>query len=416
MRHLALTGYAHRAFPRLRAQAPAIAATASWAIEHEQPDIVLELVAAVGRLWPRVADPLTLREPSVEVLQQLETPLDDLAVAALAATAFLHRLDQPEVAERLGKRLAVEARHITDPATLAIVNDAHAVIPIGRRTVTPDQAAACLAQWRAAVDLLVQLGYPAEPQYRNGAILLDLLGRFDEAEDMLHRMLDFADESRPVVRGLALEMLSDYSLLLRGDHTAASAACQEAARLLIDGGDLDYAAEAELRQAWTHTLADEYDQAEEAMRRSDEYHSLIGLPPAAEEHPLLIASIAAGLDRWDDFAVAMRAFFATTPAPNDDAGYRAFLVGEPTTGDHFVHMIEPLARWLISRDRPDAAANLIAAAPMAFDATAFIAWEQVGDVARVQRLADELIDIQNTDPPTTLDALYRFMIDCTARG
>ena len=416
MRHLALMGYAHRAFPLLRAQAPAIAAATSWAIQHDEPDTALELVAAAGRLWPRVADPRTLREPAREILERLETPLNDVAVAALATTAFLYRLDQPHVAERLGKRLEAQLQHITDPATLAIVNDALAVIPIGRDTVTPEQAAACLSQWRTSVDLLAQLGYPAEPQYRNGAILLDLLGQFDDAQDMLDRMLDFADESRPVVRGLALEMLSDYSLLLRGDHRAALAACQEAARLLIDSGDLDYAAEAQARQAWTHTLADEYDQAEEALRRHDEYHALIGLPPASEAHPLLVASIAAGLNRWDQFEAAMRAFFAATPAPSGDADYEAFLIGHPTTGAHFVHMIEPLARWLISRDRPNAAADLIAAAPMAFDATAFIAWEPVGDVARVQRLAEELTDATSTDPLTSLDQLYRYMIECTTRN
>jgi predicted ATPase len=415
MQHLALMGCAHRAFPLLRAQAPAMAAATSWAIEHEEPDIVLELVAAVGRLWPRVADPRTLREPAMEIVERFETPLNDVAVAALATTAFLYRLDQPDVAERLGKRLEAELQHITDPATLAIVNEVLAVIPIGRHAVTPEQAASCLARWRTSVDLLVQLGYAAEPQYRNGAVLLDLLGQFDDAEDLLHRMLDFADDSRPVVRGLALEMLSDYSLLLRSDHQAALAACQEAARLLIDGGDLDYAAEAQMRQAWTHTLADQYDQAEEALRHHDEYHALIGLPPASEAHPLLVASIAAGLNRWDQFAATMRAFFMATPAPND-ADYEAFLIGEPTTGAHFVHMIEPLARWLISLDRPNAAADLIAAAPMAFDATAFIAWEQVGDVARANRLAEELTDITSTDPLTSLDQLYRYMIECTTRN
>lgn len=411
MRHLALMGYADRALLRLRAQAPAIAATASWAIAHEEPDIVLELVAAVGRLWPHVADPRTLREPAIEILEHLNTPLSDVAVSALAHTAFLHRLDQPEDATRLGNRLVAESQHITDPTTLAIVNGVLAAIPIGKHAVTPEQAEACLGQWRTSVDLLVELGYPAEPQYRAGAVLLDLLGRLTEAEHLLHGMLDFADESHPVVRGLALEMLADYSLLLRGDHAAALAACQEAARLLIDGGDLDYAAEAELRRAWTHTLADEYEQAEEAVRRCDEYHALIGLPPAVEEEPLLIAAIAAGLNRWEQFAQTMRAFFATTPAPSDGAEYEAFLIGEPTTGAHFVHMIEPFARWLISRDRRNAAADLLAATPMAFDAHTFIAWKQVGDVARVQRLAKELTDVESTDPPTTLDELYRSMID-----
>lgn len=413
LQHLALMGHADRALPRLRAQAPAIANAASWAIEHDEPGIVLELVAAAGRLWPRVADPRPLREPAVKILEALQSPLNDVGVAALAHTAFLHRLDQPDVATRLGKRLEAESRHISDAATLAIVNGALAGI-LGRRT-PPEQAAACLAQWRTSVDLLVQLGYPAEAQYRNGAILLDLLGRLDEAEDMLHRMLDFADETRPVVRGLALEMLATYSLLLRGDHAAALAACREAARLLVDGGDLDLAAEAESRRAWTHAQAGEYDQAEDALHRSDEYHALIGLPPAAEEDPLLVASIAAGLDRWDEFVTVMRGFFATTPAPSDDPGFEAFLVGEPTTGVHFVHMIEPVARWLVSRDRRNAAADLLAAAPMAFEATAFIAWKQVGDVARVQRLAAELTETTSTDPPTTLDQLYRSMIGCITR-
>ena len=417
MRHLALMGYAHRAFPILQAQAPAIAATTSWAIEHDQPDIVLELVAAAGRLWPHVADPRTLREPAMRILEQLEPPLNDVAVAALAHAAFLHRLDRPAAAERLGTRLEAEVQHITDPATLQIANSVLAILPQSSksRRLGPKQAAESLSYWRASVDLLVELGYPAEPRYRNGALFLDELGRRDEAEAMLHAMVDFAGETRPVVRGRALEYLATFESL-RGALPAAAAACREAARLLIDGGDLDIAAEAELRRAWTQCHLDRYHDAEEAVQRSDEYHALIGLPPAALEEPLLVASVAAGLDRWDRFEAAMRAFFAATPAPSDDAGYEAFLVGDPTTGDHFVHMIEPLARWLISRDRLVAAADLLAAAPMAFEATAFIAWEQVGDVARVQRLADELADVDATNPPTTLDEFYRYMIECTTRN
>ena len=59
---------------------------------------------------------------------------------------------------------------------------------------------------------------------------------------------------------------------------------------------------------------------------------------------------------------------------------------------------------------------MIVVAPMAFDATAFIAWEQVGDVARANRVAEELTDITSTDPLTSLDQLYRYMIECTTRN
>ncbi len=414
LRHLVMMGHSSRALPRLRAQAPAIAAVASWALEHDEPDIVLDIVAAVGRLWPRVADPRSLREPALAVLEGLGTPLSDAAVAALANTAVLYRLDEPDVAMDLGVRLQAEAQRIADPATLQIVDSALAVIPYGAsRRLEPDSAARCLAHWQASVDLLGDLGYPAEPQYRNGVILLNTLGRRDEAEELLRSMIEFADENRPAERGSALEVLADFQLF-RGEHTAAVTTCREAARLLIEGGDLDIAAEAETRRAWAHCLLGEYERAEEAVRRSDEYHALIGLPPAAEEAPLLVASIAAGASRWDDFLAALRAFFASAPAPTDGAAYEDFLIGDATTGTHFVRMIEPLARWLMARGRRAAAAALVGAAPMAFEASAFVAWEQVGDVARVERVAAELGSVDSPDAPTTLDELYRYIRVCSA--
>jgi hypothetical protein len=289
------------------------------------------------------------------------------------------------------------------------------VFPYGAdRRIDTQVAEGCLAHWQTFVDLLSELGYPAEVQYRNGANYLRVLGRDSESEELIRAMVDFAGDTRPLVRGHALEMLADRHLR-RGELEVGLDMCRESARLLVDGGDLDFAAEAERRRANAHTLLEQYDEAGEALRRHDEYRALIGLPPITVEEPLLAAASSAGSQVWDEFVTVMRDFVSSAPDP-DDPDYEQFLVGDPDRLEHYVHMIEPLARWLMSLGRDDAAATLVRAAPMAFEETAFDLWTEVGDIARVDRLDEELSDVEVSKVPKTLEELWCSMVEYLTEG
>ena len=116
----------------------------------------------------------------------------------------------------------------------------------------------------------------SRPLYRRAAIL-GLTGDLAGERAVYHRLVEWAGDEHTMWRGMALHVIAKLQYL-EGDTEAGVASAKEAARLLVDGGDLDFAAEAEYILAGFYAAEERFELAAEALERVDDYHRQIGRP------------------------------------------------------------------------------------------------------------------------------------------
>lgn len=396
----------------LRTHAPSIAATAAWAADNGHVEILLGIVAGAGRHWPRVAEPALLINPGLVAINATEAVDEMLRLRALAHLAFLHTPFRPEGARRLLARLEAEASGEMDLLTEHIVLGARVSVRY-RLKRGQDADEATIRGWLAideqSLAAAVALGYPAEPHLYNRALNLSLLGDLDGEREALNRLIEWAGDSRPMWRGMALHVIAKRQHL-EGDPASAVESAREAARLLVDGGDLDFGSEAEYKLAHIYADQAQYAQAVDALERANEYHSQIGLPPAIEEEPDIVARVAAGLGNWDEFLVAARCFLNEVP-PVDEATARSrYLRGEPGETSRLARMIPAVARYLAAHARLTDAARVLGAMEMAVrESVSPQTYDKVGLLDRVQRLEADIGSPAVDAIPTSLEQLVSFM-------
>ena len=406
------TGDSSRGLAKLRAHGPEIEATAKWALESNRPEITMAIVANVGRQWQLMFDPGRLRRMGERAIAHEGAPTGDLGIRALAHIAWMWRETDRDTAKEIADRLRSMIHETNDPDTLFDVTCSLAIVP---REVSGymsrNAMISRLELWDTATRWSTSLGWPSEPQLYIRAVLLQDLGRHDEAEAVLQEVLVWADESRPLERGRALHALARVETA-RGSFDTAIHMATEAAQLLVDAGDVNFAAEAQYRKAHALLLSNRPKEALRALDVIDQYHKLVGLPPAAEEDPSLVAAIAAGTHAWDTFRASMGTWFEHAPPMDDEGAWDLFLVGDASLPSQLGLLLYPTARWLASTGRPHEAARIIAWAPMAFAAMEFNRWEEIGEAERFRNLTIELEGMLSEDPPTTLRDLYLFIVDC----
>jgi hypothetical protein len=379
----------------LRDRGPAMAATARWAVQSGRPDITLAIIAAIGRRWPDVADPEILIVPGMAALATDPPAPTDVRIRATAVLAFLNTMDRPDDALRLLDDALTEAGTVDDlePMTRFTLSSLASVIPARVNRLgwaSTDELELMMAHLDRSIEIAVEMGYPPETHWYSRAVTLELAGDVQGARDVLDRLCVWAGHDRPVLRGLALHMIAKRQLL-DGDGEAGLSSAAEAAALLVEAGDLDFAAEAEYMLAHGNAELERFSAAQESIERIDEYHRQVGLPPAAEEDPDLDAEVAAGLGHWDRFLVAASAFVDSIP-PTDELDARAFfLEGEPGNTSRVARMIPPTVRYLAAHGQPEAAANLVASIDAVAEQSADPdVHRTVGLVGRTAGLADEL--------------------------
>jgi predicted ATPase/DNA-binding SARP family transcriptional activator len=393
----------------LRAEGPEIAAVASWALEQDRPEIVLSIVAAVGRIWWQALDPLLLNDIAVAALDHPAVPQGNLAIRALAHTAFLHRTTDKELTKELVRRLTSESRDVTDPPTRFIVLQMRALLSQHRAAVygtsTHDSTIVeRLALFDESVGVARELEHPIEPEFYNRAYLLEALRRFDEADEGLETLLEWAGDSNPTDRGAALIRLA-MSNLRRSSHLQAVNMAREASRLLLDTGQLSIAADAEWVRSYGHFYLGQYDKGLRALRRGDALYRQVGMPPAAVWNPVHVAMFAAALERWSEVETALGDYVETVPTQEGEAARQSFLLGHPSIGSKFIRSLYPAARWLMAKGRRSEAAHIVAAAPGVQALTGLSYW----DLEVVVALADELSDYPVDGHPETLGDLFIYI-------
>lgn len=408
----ALEGDMWAAIEMASSNVPSIAATATWAADHGFADIVNGIVAGVGRMWPRFADPSLLIEPGLRVIDQPATD-ELLRLCALAHLAFLHTPLRAAEAQVLLQRLEEEAVGELDFLTRHVVLSARVSVPY-RIQRGMDAGQATLRRWleleQEAAAALVAMGYPMEPMLYNRAIILTHAGNLDGERECLERLLAWAGEERPMWRGMALHALAKRQHL-DGQAERGIASAREAARLLIEGGDLDFAAEAEYMLAGIYAAEEQFEEAAEALGRARDYHGQIGLPPPEEEEPGFVALVAAGMGEWDEFLIAARNFLQRVSSTEDESLREFLLRGEPGDTSKVARMIPAVARYLVAHDRPEDAARVLAAMDMAArQSTSPEVYETVGLLDRVRRQMEEIeADVATAAIPGSLEDLLSLM-------
>jgi hypothetical protein len=413
---LMLSDHAREALRLLRSEVPAIISVVRRIGAGDDRELVLDLVASIGRYWFRIADCAPLVDPVLMAIRAEPDPLRPAAVRGIAAAAYLVRFDRPGVAAALLRRLDSAEVAPDDHRTGLLVDFVRAGLEhtLDRRSFYADRRHAQRSLHLAVSEARHReaLGHAPRPPSHGMAICLEALGRLDECEAALTARADWAGTERPIERGIALEFRAMLATT-RGDHAAALADSCEAVRLLADH-DVDFAASAELAAAWAHVNAGDADAAAAAIERSDARWHEIGLPPAAVERPELVAIVAAGRRRWDEFLVAVRQFFDESPRPGGGREYELVLAGERGVGFHFARLVVPTAEWLIATGRRQEAAALVAAAPSSFAASRYGAWDAIGETVRVRKLAERLTGVRARSVPSTLDELFRALDAATA--
>lgn len=406
------TGDSSGALAKLRTYGPEIEATANWALESNRPEITMAIVANVGRRWQLMFDPGHLRQMGERAIAHEDAPAGDLQLRALAHIAWMSREADRGTAMEITARLKSMIHETNDPDTLFDVTCSLAIVPRDMSgNASRDAMIDRLGLWDEAIEWSTTLGWPSEPQLYSRAVLLEDLGQHEEADVALRELLTWADESRPLERGRALHALARVETA-RGSFDTAIDMATEAAQLLVDAGDVDFAAEAQYRKAHALLLSNRPEEALRALDVIDQYHKLIGLPPAADEDPALVAAISAGADDWDAFRTSMVTWFEHSPPADSEAAWEVFLLGDASLPSHLGLLMYPTARWLAATDRAQAAARIAATAPMAFDAMEFTGWDEIGEAERFRNLTIELEGTLIQEPLPTVMDLYRFIVNC----
>ncbi len=407
------TGNSAEALTMLRMYGPEIEATARWVLDSGRPALTMALVDGVWQPWRLLFDPRGLRDSCLAAIEHPDAPGGDALLRSLAHAAWLSMETDRDTAMELVDRLTSMYQGSSDPGTLYTVMAAMAIVPRDQNSPdrTETEMVGLLAMWDRAMEYATVLGWPAERYLYTRAVLLEDLGRIDEADAALRQVLLWAGESRPLERGMALHALA-RSRTLQGSFDEAIAMATEAARLLVDGGDLNFAAEAQYKRAHALYLSDRSDEAMRALAIVDEYHKLIGLPPSSHEDPALVAAITGDLGDWDGFVSLMETWIGQAPSTENGTRGDLFLIGEPAFPSQVGLLMYPTARWLVSVGRRRDAARIVAGAPMAFDATAFDGWEDIGEPDRIAHLGSELDGVPAGDPLSTLDEMYTYIVNC----
>jgi len=399
------------ALTSLRSEGSEIAAIAAWALEHDQPDVVLSIVAAVGRIWWLALDPSLLRDTAVSALDHPQATTGDVMIRAVAHTAFLYRTTDRATTRGLMKRLGSIAKEPMDPGTTAIVLQMRALLsqspPAIYGTEDHDRIiTGRLALLDESFGIAKRVGSPTEPELYNRSYLLEALRRFDEADKALETLLNWASESNSVDRGSALIRLA-MSKLRRSAYSEGVDMAGEATRLLLDAGHLSMAADAEWVRSYGHFYLGEYKQGLRWLQRGDEHYRLVGMPPARIWNPVHFAMFAAAFERWDDVEAAIGDFVTRAPDSTRSTARMSFLLGHPSVGSTFIRALYPSARWLIAQSRYAEAAQIVAAAPDAQRETGLSEW----DMGAVLGLTDELSSYSAFDHPETLEDLFVFIAE-----
>ncbi len=397
---------APEALQALRVEGPEIAATAEWALAEGMPQIVLDVVAAVGRRWPRVLDGRRLRQLAREALDQVDSA-DPLVLVAMANTAALFREHDREYTIELMDRVEAMADEVED-----IVARFHAmsVLALLRYSLGLEPREGVVELQQAAIALAQAAGQPPEGQLHNLALMQLWSGQEAACRATVAKWAAWADESKPIDRGQAL-LLRAILARVDGELEPALDYARESARMLVDAGDFDQAAEAEYERARLLVLLDRSEQAADAIARVDELHDLIGLPPARVEDPALPARIAGDLGRWDEFEELMAAWVDLSEDPEGPE----LLAGDPMAVSHLVFLLGPTVRWLQATGHSEAAARLAGAVGMVLAETPWTRWDAIGEAHRLRAVAAEVGTVTEGGPED-LEALFDLMAGCiTAR-
>jgi len=396
----------------LRSEGPEIATIAAWSLEHNRPDIVLSIIAALGRVWWQALDPTMIQQTAVGALNHPDAPTGDVAIQALAHTAFLHRTTDKETTRQLVARLESVSEEVTDPATQVIVLQMKALLPQrGAAMYGTDEHDIIIEKRLGLLDESLEvarsIGIPVEPELYNRAILLEALRRYDEADEDLKSLLAWAGESNPVDRGAALVRLA-ISNLRRSRFSQGVDMAREATRLLLDTGQMGLAGDAAWVRSYGHFYMHEYRRGLRWVARGNEYFRFVGMPPARQWNPVHVAMFAAALENWDEVEETVGAFIDRAPDRSEHIARRSFLLGHPSVGSPFIRVLYPAARWLIAQGRYVEAAQIVSAAPGAREQTGLSEW----DMEAVLDLGDELSRYSSEDHPETLEDLFQFISDC----
>ncbi len=379
----------------LRRHWPGIAAAAEWAVESGHPEVTLAIIAGAGRRWPHVADPDVLIAPGMAALEAPGSVDPGIRLRALAHLAYLHTPQRSDEAlvllERLGaERMAMEE---VDPIADQVVESIRNAVPYRAthaRWMPPEARAEALWALDRSIEIATEMGYPAEPHLYNRALILELEGDLDESRRHLDRLVEWAGTDRPVWRGLGLHVIAKRQVL-DGDLGGGLASATEAARLLVDADDLDFAAEAEFMISHISAEAERFDAAQESIERIDTYHRQVGLDPVAIDEPDLDAEVAAGLGDWSRFINSATRFIHEIPGPEEPDARAYFLEGEPGNISRVAAMVPPTVRYLAANGARNAASRLAGAMPnFARMSTSPDVYKTSGLLSRTARLADEL--------------------------
>ncbi len=405
-------GQSPRFYELLRAYGPEAARVASWALANDEATIALDIVATVGRKWSSYLDAALLQDTARRALEHPAAQSGEgVYLQALARTAWLHRITDPDYARELLRRLDAVTDEKHDLETLQAVYDARATLRqvLENRWLDDALMTEALELFDQFLGYVEALDRPRAAHLYGRIILLQEVGRLDEADEELGRLVAWGNEGAPSPR-VGADFLMALRHLHRGSFQAAVDAMRREARDAVEANDLGSAMEAERELINILTRAKRAEEAVGSISRYNEYAALLGWPPSQEFNPDVVAPVMAGLGRWTEFEDLLgRWVDQSIPASQENQTWEAFLQGRYVVPSRLVHLLGPTAQWLMHEGRNSEAATLLAAAPMAFAATKFAMWGPIGDEALVAKLTEELAGAEVADVPATLDELFWYI-------
>ncbi|MDJ0791257.1 MAG: BTAD domain-containing putative transcriptional regulator [Acidimicrobiia bacterium] len=166
----------HNHYPELRA-------VMDWAIKHDEPDIAVRILAAIGHRVTMEGDADPLLDNAVNAVRHpAASQTGELAIAAAHIVIMLWKAGRSREAQEIMERAEDIVEASEDPVARAEVMQRRAVIELDSSWVHPSS----IDQLDAAIDQLRDAGVAHANRYLwNRAIFLLRLGRFDEAMETM---------------------------------------------------------------------------------------------------------------------------------------------------------------------------------------------------------------------------------------
>ncbi|MCL1588560.1 MAG: winged helix-turn-helix domain-containing protein [Actinomycetia bacterium] len=379
-------------------------AAITWALESDEPDLALAIVAAIGRLLTGLGVSGPFVEPATEAIRHTAaTRGHDYAVAS-AHTALMLAL---EGRQDDGLKMLDQALTIAQDS-----DDLIAQAEIKHRQATMHNGIGSLELIDEAIELLQASGDPNPERFMdNRAVLLLGDGRLEEAAQAaeVHQLWSHSQLEQRSFGAVTTRAVVN---LLEGDLTSALDLFEDAA--ILAEADSMYR-HARLRWeavGYTAIRARSSDRLTIATERHKRITDMTGVTPS------LALNIEMALTREDSHEVLKlaRRWFTITGTPVDGIGTfissdrQLTVYGSSRNQPAIFTILRPVAAALLATNRRDEACRIVKAVPDLMEQSLFEYWSESREIELWESLSDACLVYSDSDPePLTLPEVFELV-------